>query len=106
MPGGLAPAKDFDCWLALSMFMGGASSSRYHWDQSMIARLRRTPFRSVVFLAVALAAAGITVTGAAKAGAGEVTYTKDIAPILWKNCAACHRPGEVGPFSLLTYKDA
>ena len=36
----------------------------------------------------------------------EVTYTKDIAPILWKNCAGCHRPGEVGPFSLLTYEDA
>ena len=36
----------------------------------------------------------------------EITYTKDIAPILWKNCAGCHRPGEVGPFSLLTYEDA
>ena len=34
------------------------------------------------------------------------TYSKEIAPILWKNCAGCHRPGEVGPFSLLTYKDA
>ncbi|HTM54247.1 MAG TPA: hypothetical protein VL175_09465 [Pirellulales bacterium] len=35
-----------------------------------------------------------------------VTFSKDIAPILWKNCAACHRPGEIGPFPLLTYKDA
>jgi hypothetical protein len=34
------------------------------------------------------------------------TFNKDIAPILWKNCAGCHRPGEVGPFPLLTYKDA
>jgi hypothetical protein len=34
------------------------------------------------------------------------TYTKDVAPILWKNCAGCHRAGEIGPFSLLTYKDA
>ena len=34
------------------------------------------------------------------------TYNKDIAPILWKNCAGCHRPGEIGPFPLLTYKDA
>ena len=34
------------------------------------------------------------------------TYTKDVAPILLKNCAGCHRPGEVGPFSLLSYKDA
>jgi mono/diheme cytochrome c family protein len=38
--------------------------------------------------------------------ASPVTYTKQVAPILWKNCAGCHRPGEVGPFPLLTYKDA
>ena len=36
----------------------------------------------------------------------KVTYSKDIAPILFRNCASCHRPGEVAPFSLLTYKDA
>ena len=34
------------------------------------------------------------------------TYNKDIAPILYENCATCHRPGEVAPFSLLTYEDA
>ncbi len=36
----------------------------------------------------------------------RVTFNKDVAPILWKNCAGCHRPGEVGPFSLLSYRDA
>ncbi len=35
-----------------------------------------------------------------------ITFNKHIAPILWQNCARCHRPGEVGPFSLLTYRDA
>ena len=34
------------------------------------------------------------------------TFNKDIAPILYENCAICHRPGEVAPFSLLTYSDA
>ena len=34
------------------------------------------------------------------------TYNKDIAPILNSQCALCHRPGEVAPFSLLTYQDA
>lgn len=34
------------------------------------------------------------------------TFTKHIAPILFKNCATCHRPGEVAPFPLLTYEDA
>ena len=38
--------------------------------------------------------------------AEPVTFTRHVAPILWKNCASCHRPGEVGPFSLLTYQDA
>ncbi len=37
---------------------------------------------------------------------GSVTYTRDIAPILQSNCASCHRPGQAGPFSLLTYEDA
>jgi peroxiredoxin len=37
---------------------------------------------------------------------GEVTYYKDVLPILQKNCQSCHRPGEVGPFSLLTYRQA
>ncbi len=36
----------------------------------------------------------------------EVTYTRDIAPILHVQCAECHRPGEVAPFSLLSYEDA
>ncbi len=35
----------------------------------------------------------------------RVTFTKDIAPIVWSRCSPCHRPGEVGPFSLLTYDD-
>ena len=35
----------------------------------------------------------------------EVTYSKDVAPIMFENCVYCHRPGEVAPFSMLTYKD-
>jgi tetratricopeptide (TPR) repeat protein len=33
----------------------------------------------------------------------EVTFNRDIAPIVFHICAKCHRPGEAGPFSLLTY---
>src|SRR5919106_4225077 len=36
----------------------------------------------------------------------EVTFTKDIAPILQRSCQNCHRPGQVAPMSLLTYEDA
>src|ERR1700726_4467326 len=34
------------------------------------------------------------------------TFTKDVAPILQKNCQTCHRPGEAAPFSLLNYQQA
>jgi hypothetical protein len=34
------------------------------------------------------------------------TFAKDVAPILFARCAPCHRPGEVGPFPLLSYEDA
>jgi hypothetical protein len=33
------------------------------------------------------------------------TFTRDIAPIVFKSCAGCHRPGNIGPFALLTYAD-
>jgi Tfp pilus assembly protein PilF/mono/diheme cytochrome c family protein len=35
----------------------------------------------------------------------KVTFNRDIAPIVYHYCAACHRPGEAGPFPLLTYQD-
>ena len=34
-----------------------------------------------------------------------VDFNHDIAPIIYKNCASCHRPGEAGPFPLLSYQD-
>jgi tetratricopeptide (TPR) repeat protein/mono/diheme cytochrome c family protein len=36
----------------------------------------------------------------------QVTFNRDIAPIVFQYCAPCHRPGEAGPFPLLTYSDA
>ena len=35
--------------------------------------------------------------------AADVTFNKDVLPILQKNCQTCHRPGEIGPMPLLTY---
>ena len=38
--------------------------------------------------------------------AGTPTFAKDIAPILYENCVACHRPNHLAPMSLITYADA
>jgi hypothetical protein len=34
------------------------------------------------------------------------TFYRDVLPILQKNCQSCHRPGQIAPFSLLTYESA
>lgn len=58
---------------------------------------------AAAFLTSALSAGGC---GRSSPAPATVTFNKDIAPIVFANCAPCHRPGEVAPFSLLTYADA
>ena len=36
--------------------------------------------------------------------AAAPTYYRDVLPILQKNCQSCHRPGQIGPFSMLSYE--
>jgi hypothetical protein len=48
----------------------------------------------------------VTIPVFAASNAKPVTFYKDVLPILQKNCQTCHRPGEIAPFSLLTYTDA
>ncbi|MSU20825.1 MAG: tetratricopeptide repeat protein [Pedosphaera sp.] len=36
---------------------------------------------------------------------GTLTFNKDIAPIVFKQCASCHRPGQSAPFNLMSYAD-
>jgi Tfp pilus assembly protein PilF/mono/diheme cytochrome c family protein len=58
-------------------------------------------------LAPALPARRLPAGQAAAASApAQVTYNRDIAPIIFQSCASCHRPGEAAPFPLLTYRDA
>src|SRR5215813_812760 len=44
-------------------------------------------------------------TSASDKATSSVTFTKDVASILHKNCATCHRSGEIAPMALLTFKD-
>jgi hypothetical protein len=39
-----------------------------------------------------------------RGGSGS-TFSADVAPIMYSKCATCHRPGEVAPMSLITFKD-
>src|SRR5262245_886928 len=52
---------------------------------------------------------GLTVASPAQAqappAAADVTFTKDIAPILQRSCQTCHRPDGVAPMSLVTYEE-
>ncbi|HEV3333347.1 MAG TPA: cytochrome c [Bryobacteraceae bacterium] len=61
--------------------------------------MKRTLTSSLALVAAAAGALNAATT------AKTPTYNQDIAPILYQNCAGCHRPGEVAPFSLLTYQD-
>lgn len=68
---------------------------------------------SVLIAVAALGAYSTTAIGQSPAqsgpapsgAAGEITFTKHIAPILQRSCQRCHRPGSVAPMSLLTYED-
>ena len=57
-----------------------------------------------MIVSVAVTAAGQTQRAATSSAVP--TFAKDVAPILFKNCTGCHRPGEIAPMSLLTYEDA
>ncbi len=59
-----------------------------------------------MFRAIFAAVLGVAVGGAAYAqSAPSPTFTRDVAPILYKNCTSCHRPGEIGPMALRTYAE-
>jgi hypothetical protein len=56
-------------------------------------------------LVVGIAGSTTSVRVVAQNSRATVTFNKDVLPILQKNCQSCHRPGEIGPMALLTYKD-
>jgi hypothetical protein len=59
----------------------------------------------VVLIGALAGSAGRMDAQAPRAAAGTPTYTKDVAPILYKNCTNCHRAGEIAPMSLITYQE-
>jgi mono/diheme cytochrome c family protein len=61
---------------------------------------------AAVILLVAFAQLGAPAAATSDAETAAVTYSRDVAPILQNNCVECHRPGGIGPFSLLSYEAA
>ena len=57
-------------------------------------------------MAVAAAVAACWWSAGAAQAAGPVTFTRDVAPILFSQCASCHHPDGPAPFTLITYADA
>jgi len=63
--------------------------------------------RGLILLVVMAALVSLpAVVAGQSATQGQVTFTKDVAPILYRSCISCHQPGEIAPMSLLTYNDA
>jgi mono/diheme cytochrome c family protein len=69
-----------------------------------VVRWVRVPGFVAVATLVALAA--VRADQRLATAADAPTYARDVAPILFANCAVCHRPGQAAPFSLLSYQDA
>ena len=62
-------------------------------------------FRTLGLVArIGLPSALIVTTFFGAQSPGTPTFSKDVAPILYKNCVSCHRPGEMAPMSLMTYE--
>lgn len=58
-----------------------------------------------IHVKLATVASLVLVGEAVLASNTDVTFNKDIAPIVFAHCSICHRPGESGPFALLSFRD-
>lgn len=66
---------------------------------------RLSLFAALSLFVTALATAPMAQRPASAPQRAVPTYAKDVAPILYKHCTECHRPGEIAPMSLMTYAD-
>ena len=62
--------------------------------------------QTVAIAGISLIGIALARTSAPAARLADPTFAKDVAPILYKNCTTCHRPGGMGPFTLLEYDTA
>ena len=72
--------------------------------QTMV-NTRRRAARAFVAAGLAALLPVAAAPAEAAAAADEVTYNRDVAPIMQRSCQSCHRPGSIAPMSLLTYEE-
>jgi hypothetical protein len=68
-------------------------------EHQFMSKIRLIYAATIATMALALSIIGTTRTTTA----ATPTYSKDVAPVIYKNCASCHRPGDIAPMSLLNY---
>src|SRR5436190_11878694 len=61
--------------------------------------------RAIIGTTVVVAALSLGGASTYAAGSSAPTYNHDVGPILNNKCASCHRPSQVAPMTLLTFKD-
>jgi hypothetical protein len=66
--------------------------------------MKKNVYTSVVVV-VGIVAIACLATVNGSSNAPKVTFTKDVAPILYAKCVTCHRAGEMAPMALVNYKE-
>ena len=72
-----------------------------HCKRSRYAQIPAIAFGLCLTVLAAIDASHLLAAGQA---ADAPTYYRDVLPILQKNCQSCHRPGQIAPFSMLSYE--
>jgi len=75
-------------------------------EKTMRGTLRVAGAGVIVVLALVSVRGQSQTAGASRTAASDVTFTKNVAPILQEKCQVCHRPGSIAPMSLVTYAEA
>src|SRR4030095_7802868 len=79
-----------------------------YWPLARSSSMRPDRLRLVAFLAPLFfwcAAASVPSGDLAAQSPASPTFSHDVAPIFYDKCVGCHRPGEVAPMSLISYRD-
>jgi hypothetical protein len=90
--------------MALQKHGHGSDGAKTLQNRGVLKTMKKTGALKMYTTAIA---AGVLVVGSAFANnsVDKPTFAKDVAPIMFENCAGCHSPGQVGPMSLLSYEE-